>query len=181
MPFRIETKKIIYQGDDENNWWYAQQRVVDGRTFFSFSKWSATFVKQMTGRRLDLRAGRESGSVDVPFFQTLLHERQAAADAAVTEAMAVEDAEETAERKTKRAKKQKAVKACIKHKHLAPEILDITVNGHNVSVLYEGTGTFTVWMELTVENLEWLRENVNAAEAKVRKSRSRSSIEGPVD
>ena len=99
----------------------------------------------------------------------------------MTEAMAVEDAEETAEPKKKRAKKQKVVKACIRHKHLAPEILDITVNDHKVSVLYEGTGTFTVWMELTVENLEWLRENVNAAEPKGRKSRSRSSIEGPAE
>ncbi len=176
MPFRIETKMIIYQGDDENNWWYPEQRVVEGRVFFSFSKWAATFVKQMTGRRLDLRAGKESGSVDVPFFQTLLDERQLAANAAVTEAMAVDDAEETAEPKKKRAKKQK-VKACIRHKHLAPEVLNITVNGRAVSVLYEGTGTFTIWMELTVENLEWLQENVTAAEPKIRKSRSKAAAE----
>ena len=168
MPLSVEPRLIVLHGEDSSEVWVPTQKVVEGRTFFSFTKWSASFVRVMTGKRLDLRKGKSesSGSIDVPVLAEIMQKRQSAADADVQRALEVQEEVEVA---TQPKKKKMKIRAGAHHVHLASPILDITVEDRTLSVLFEGIRTATIWLELKTDILEWLQERVSASQPKARK------------
>ena len=161
MPLSVEPRLIVLHGEDSSEVWVPTQKVVEGRTFFSFTKWSASFVRVMTGKRLDLRKGKSesSGSIDVPVLAEIMQKRQSAADADVQRALEVQEEVEVATQPKKKMK----IRAGAHHVHLASPILDITVEDRTLSVLFEGIRTATIWLELKTDILEWLQERVSAS------------------
>ncbi|CAE7326894.1 unnamed protein product, partial [Symbiodinium sp. CCMP2456] len=72
-------------------------------------------------------------------------------------------------------KKQKAVRASSKHMLMLPEVLDIECRGHRFKVLMEGINTQSIWMHLTEENINWLKNEAAGEEAKPRVQRRSGS------
>ena len=54
---------------------------------------------------------------------------------------------------------------------LLSEVVDVTCKGHTISMLLKGLGTQSIYLELTPENLEWLRNATDAATCKEKKTR----------
>ena len=164
--FEVQQKLVLKLGRRE---WLPQQKVVDGRTFVSCSKWCPSLVKLMTGKRLDLHSGQNdtSGSLNVPVMDNILELRQSACDELLSEAMKTEEPEAEAG-KGKRKKPQQAQKCLAKHIHLLPPIIDITVGEFQFSILVEGLSTGNFWMEMLAENFAWLQTEANKEPAKPR-------------
>ena len=162
--FEVQQKLVLKLGRRE---WLPQQKVVDGRTFVSCSKWCPSLVKLMTGKRLDLHSGQNdtSGSLNVPVMDNILELRQSACDELLSEAMKTEEPEAEAG-KGKRKKPQQAQKCLAKHIHLLPPIIDITVGEFQFSILVEGLSTGNFWMEMLAENFAWLQTEANKEPAK---------------
>ena len=170
MAFAVQTKKIVQLEDEE---WIPPQKAIGDRTFFSFSKWTATFVKMMTGKRLDLRKHKSqtSGTVDVAVMDEILQARQEAADSFLADALAVDEVGE--EKPKKRKKSNTKVRAQTKHSHLVPTILDVEVRDRKLSILFEGISSGHIWMELLPGHLDWLKDAIQNDEPKSRRARTR--------
>ncbi|CAE7466606.1 unnamed protein product [Symbiodinium sp. CCMP2592] len=168
--FEVETRKIIFFGKHE---WCPTQKIVEERTFFSFTKWSAQLTRMMTGKRLQLGGGRaaESGSLNVPVIGKILEARQSACDKALEEALKVEDGLGDEDEKPKKKAKKTIRRSSAKDLHLLPEIVDVSVAEFQMSLLSEGLSTGTIWMELRPENLSWLKSCVDKEEAKPRQKK----------
>ncbi|CAE7430565.1 unnamed protein product [Symbiodinium sp. CCMP2592] len=168
--FEVETRKIIFYGKHE---WCPTQKIVEERTFFSFTKWSAQLTRMMTGKRLQLGGGRaaESGSLNVPVIGKILEARQSACDKALEEALKVEDGLGDEDEKPKKKAKKTIRRSSAKDLHLLPEIVDVSVAEFQMSLLSEGLSTGTIWMELRPENLSWLKSCVDKEEAKPRQKK----------
>lgn len=164
--FEVQQKKILKLGRRE---WLPQQKVVEGRTFVSCSKWCPSLVKLMTGKRLDLHSGQDeqSGSLNVPVMDSILELRQTACDELLLEAMKTEEPEGEPG-KGKRKKPQQAQKCLAKHIHLLPPIIDITLGEFQFSILVEGLSTGNFWLEMLAENFAWLQTEANKEPAKPR-------------
>ncbi|CAE7432066.1 unnamed protein product [Symbiodinium sp. CCMP2592] len=172
--FEVETRKIIFFGKHE---WCPTQKIVEERTFFSFTKWSAQLTRMMTGKRLQLGGGRaaESGSLNVPVIGKILEARQSACDKALEEALKVEDGSGDEDEKPKKKAKKTIRRSSAKDLHLLPEIVDVSVAEFQMSLLSEGLSTGTIWMELRPENLSWLKSCVDKEEAKPRQKKGAGS------
>ncbi|CAE7216954.1 unnamed protein product [Symbiodinium sp. CCMP2592] len=172
--FEVETRKIIFYGKHE---WCPTQKIVEERTFFSFTKWSAQLTRMMTGKRLQLGGGRaaESGSLNVPVIGKILEARQSACDKALEEALKVEDGLGDEDEKPKKKAKKTIRRSSAKDLHLLPEIVDVSVAEFQMSLLSEGLSTGTIWMELRPENLSWLKSCVDKEEAKPRQKKGAGS------
>ncbi len=159
---------VVLYGEESKETWVPPQKIVEDKTFFNFTKWSPTFVKVLTGKRLDLRKGmaESSGSIDVPIIAEIMEKRQAAADEAVQRAVDVEDDVEIA---SKPKKKKVKLRAAAKHAHLAPPILEINVQGRPLMVLFDGLGTTSIWLEMKEDTLQWLQEQVAVSSPESRK------------
>ncbi|CAE7296246.1 unnamed protein product [Symbiodinium sp. CCMP2592] len=147
--FEIVTKQVVVLGDRS---WMPTQKSVDDRVFCAVSKWSPQLVKMITGKRLDLR--------------------QAACDKLLEEALRDDEADD--EPKKKKSKKDK-VKALAKHLHVLPAIVDITIDGFQLSILSEGLSTGSIFVEMLSENFNWLMEQANQQMPVDRKKRRHSS------
>ena len=170
--FEVESRKIILFDKQE---WCPTQKIVNERTYFSFTKWSRQLVRMMTGKPLLLASGRaaESGSLNVPVIGKILEARQSACDQALEEALKVEDVSGDEAPVQPKKKAKKAIrKAAARDLHLLPEVVDVSVGEFKLSVLSEGLSTGTIWMELRPENLSWLKSCVDAEEAKPRQKKA---------
>ncbi|CAE7271351.1 unnamed protein product [Symbiodinium sp. CCMP2592] len=169
--FEIVTKQVVVLGDRS---WMPTQKSVDDRGFCAVSKWSPQLVKMITGKRLDLRSGQgeSSGSLNIKLFDDLIEKRQAACDKLLEEALRDDEADD--EPKKKKSKKDK-VKALAKHLHLLPAIVDITIDGFQLSILSEGLSTGSIFVEMLSENFNWLMEQENRQMPVDRKKRRHSS------
>ena len=81
---------------------------------------------------------------------------------------ALEVEKDAKEAPSRAGKKQKVVRAGSKHMIMLPEVLDIECREHGLKVLMEGINTQTIWMHFTEENINWLKNEVDAEEAKPR-------------
>ena len=149
--------------------WIPGQKIESGKVWFCFSKWDRGFVHFCQGKSLDLRRDKEGASVDTVFMADLLDRRQKACNAAVAAATHISDDE--AELPKKRPKKKSQRKASMRHASLAPHSVEVELppvttedglqlEARKVSVLFEGAGTGTLWLELTKENVEHVRRGI---------------------
>ena len=170
--FEVELQKVIFYGKEV---WCPTQKIVEDRTFFSFTKWTPQLVYLLTGKRLKLASTRadQSGSLNVPIMQKIMDARQKACDDAYAEAVKVEDSadEGPGSKRKRKSAKEEYRKAFSKDLHLLPEVLEVSVGDFRLALLSEGLNTTTIWMELRPENLTWLKSCVESEEAKPRQKR----------
>ena len=146
--------------------WVPETTCVDGKHFVRINKWDRPFVKYCLGAGLVFGSSKQS--VNVAFMEQLQRLRTKAADAAVKEAYSA-TAQDDNSNSSKKLQKRKA-KAC--DAEVAPKVLHITapefrraedvIASRPLAVLY-GVKTHDLWVELTVENLEFLRLGVLAS------------------
>ena len=172
--FEIVTRQVVLLGDRS---FMPTQKQVQDRMFCSIQKWSPPLVKMITGKRLDLRQGKSgnSGSLNIKLFEDLLEARQKACDHLLEEALRDEECESANEPKKKKAKKEK-VKALAKHVHLLPNIIDVEIDGFQLSILTEGLSTSNVWMEMLAENFTWMKEIAEKQIPAERSSRKKKHV-----
>ena len=145
--FEVELQKVIFYGKEV---WCPTQKIVEDRTFFSFTKWTPQLVYLLTGKRLKLASTRadQSGSLNVPIMQKIMDARQKACDDAYAEAVKVEDSadEGPGGKRKKKSAKEDYRKAFSKDLHLLPEVLEVSVGDFRLALLSEGLNTTTIWI-----------------------------------
>ena len=145
--------------------WCPTTRVVMDTHFFCDDKWDRKLNMFCTGRGLSLKRGRKS-NINCKFIDSLAKLRSEASDIAVAKAYEDDATEGDQDKKRKKARKAKASDADI-----APPIVDIEVpdvhranvmvDGRRMRVLF-GVKNHPVWLELTAENLDYVRHAVLA-------------------
>ena len=86
MVLQIAQLWVMKEGKDT---WIPQTKVIDGIVFGLLDKWDHGLVKVLTGKALDLRKNKTSGTLNTKTFDELFAERQIAFDRAL--ALALED------------------------------------------------------------------------------------------
>ena len=138
--------------------------------FVKFEKWDRALVKLMTGVSLDLWKSKSGGSLDNDVWDELVRLRQDAANKLLVDAKTTGDSAEPSSAKPK----AKVEKATSRQMVLLPEVVDVTCKSHTISMLLKGLGTQSIYLELTPENLEWLRNATDAATCKEKKTRKQN-------
>ena len=149
-------------------------------------KWDKKLVRFMTGKCVDLRSNKAGGSLDNDFYKDILLRRQQAFDKALAERMQeLSDDEAGADEPAakKRKGKVKAVRCNpAKHKeysphHLAVKFQSLEAMGAEpeIKVLFEGLGTTSIWFELTMDVLAYLRAGFEKSTPKERQAKHRRS------
>lgn len=163
--------QVAWAGRKGRETWVPKQKVVEGKAFFCLDKWEHRAVFFFTDTKLDLRKGKHTGSIDTPFLDELLSQRNRAADEAVQNAIEVPvDGED----EQQPPKKKKRAKHTIEKQHLAPEILTIEVEGEKFECLFEGCHSSVIWLEMSDEILSRVGKKLAASKSKARKSRPSS-------
>ena len=143
--------------------WCPTTRVVMDTHFFCVDKWDRKLNMFCIGRGLNLKRGRTT-NINCKFIDSLAKLRSEASDIAVAKAYE-DDADEGAQDK----KRKKARKARASDSDIASPIVDIEVPdvhranvmvaGRRMRVLF-GVKNHPVWLELTAENLDYVRHAV---------------------
>ena len=168
--------------------WVPEQKNEEGICWFHMQKWDKKLVRFMTGKCMDLRSNKAGGSLDNDFYKDILLRRQQAFDKALAERMQeLSDdearADEPAAKKRKGKVKVKAVRCNpAKHKeysphHLAVKFQSLEAMGAEpeIKVLFEGLGTTSIWFELTMDVLAYLRAGFEKSTPKERQAKHRRS------
>ena len=145
--------------------WCPDTKEVDGMHFFMVDKWDRRLTVFCTGKGLNLKKGQKA-DINCRFIDDLQKLRSVAADEAVARAYQVEeDGEGT------RAKK-KFRKAKISDSDIADKVVEIegpslqraetVIPGMVMKVLF-GIKNHPLWLELTSDNLEYIRHGVLAS------------------
>ena len=169
----IEEKLVITWGKEQM---VPKQKIVDDIKFICLDKWNRSLIKLLTGRALDMREGKQTGSLRSPVWEEIIQARQAKANELLQEALQNDSTEEQ-----QKSKRKQPVKATSKHQILLPVYEQVQVRGHTFHILLEGITSQTFWMEFNLGNLLWLKKEIEVSEAVPRKSKrkreSRSSFE----
>ncbi|CAE7556444.1 unnamed protein product [Symbiodinium sp. CCMP2592] len=173
MNLTVEQKMVLYVN---GNHCIPEQKSVDGETYMHLKKWDRALVKTLTGKSLDLRPGKASGSLNIDIWDEMIRARQDKANQLLQEALNTE--EDAATENKRKSKKPQVVKARSKHALVLPLKFTISVQGHEFQVLFDGIGTKSVWIEFSEENLKWLKNSVDSSEQKPRKKRRTSRRSG---
>ena len=166
MELAVKQKFVLYLNGKHC---IPEQKCVDGDTYMHLNKWDRALVRTLTGKSLELRSGKDGGSLNIDMWDDMISARQQKANELLQQALNVEEDEAT--EKKKPCKKVQAVKALSKHALVLPQKFTISVQGHEFQVLFDGIGTKSVWIEMTEENLTWLKNAIDRSEQKPRKKR----------
>ncbi|CAE7386209.1 unnamed protein product [Symbiodinium sp. CCMP2592] len=175
MSLTVEKKLVISSGSTTC---VPLQKEVDGLAFVCLEKWNRSLVKVFTGSALDLRQGKSKGSIDTPVYQKLVEARQNKANELLQEAITTEQEEKNDQ--GPKTRKVKPVRATSTHALK----LTVDMDGHQCTMLLEGIGTMTIWLEFTEDNMNWFRDQVCGEETKPRrkrKARAAARGENPAD
>ena len=171
MELTVEQKLVLYVNGKHC---IPEQQYVDGETFMHLKKWDRALVKTMTGKSLDLRPGKCSGSLNIDMWDEMIRARQVQDKANELLKQALNTEEDAAIENKRKSKKPQVVKAQSKHALVLPLKFTISVQGHEFQVLFDGIGTKSVWIEMSEVNLKWLKSAVDRSEQKPRKKRRTS-------
>ena len=171
MELTVEQKLVLYVNGKHC---IPEQQYVDGETFMHLKKWDRALVKTMTGKSLDLRPGKSSGSLNIDMWDEMIRARQVQDKANELLQQALNTEEDAAIENKRKSKKPQVVKAQSKHALVLPLKFTISVQGHEFQVLFDGIGTKSVWIEMSEVNLKWLKSAVDRSEQKPRKKRRTS-------
>ena len=139
------------------------------------NKWDRALVRTLTGKSLELRSGKDGGSLNIDMWDDMISARQQKANELLQQALNVEEDEAT--EKKKPCKKVQAVRSLSKHALALPQKFTISVQGHEFQVLFDGIGTKSVWIEMTEENLTWLKNAIDRSEQKPQEKANPQSRE----
>ena len=159
--------------------WRPPVKKVNGNMFAPFAKFDSCLTRLITGKPYNRSSRRNKplNDLNVAFVDTMLRLRQEACDAAVIKAHT--DGDEDVPKATKRQRRAKASDAAIAPAVVTPvfdEYIgpDIVLDPCTIDVLF-GTGYSTLWINLTEENLEYIKARVACDQSRGRTRRSRSS------
>ena len=79
----IEEKLVITWGKEQM---VPKQKIVDDIKFICLDKWNRSLIKLLTGRALDMREGKQTGSLRSPVWEEIIQARQAKANELLQEA-----------------------------------------------------------------------------------------------
>ncbi|CAE8618412.1 unnamed protein product [Polarella glacialis] len=145
--------------------WLPETKIEGDVTFIRLDKWDRMLAKFCTGSSLDLRKGKIKNA-NYLYFDQLQTARTAACDAAVVAAYAVDDA--VAERPNKRQRK-----ARLSDREIAPSVVEVLapeVNRGGIHLpavamkMLFGIKNSVMWVELSPENLEHIRQGILASQ-----------------
>ena len=156
MELTVEQKLVLYVNGKHC---IPEQKYVDGETFMHLKKWDRALVKTMTGKSLDLRPGKSSGSLNIDMRDEMIRARQDKANELLQQALNTE--EDAAIENKRKSKKPQVVKAQSKYALVLPLKFTISVQGHEFQVLFDGIGTKSVRIEMSEVNLKWLKSAVD--------------------
>ncbi|CAE7911220.1 unnamed protein product [Symbiodinium necroappetens] len=167
MAFTLQRRLRVSKG--ELGWVPPDEVLVDGKLYVKFYKWDSYLVHIMTGKQLYLNKAKSasSGSLDCELWDDLVKSRQEAANALLTQAKNVDEGAEPQPKK-----KPKIQRETSKSMLLLPETVEVTCRGYQLRMLLRGLGTQVLWLEATIENLEWFYEKVQSSAVKPRKEKS---------
>ena len=165
MSMSIEEKLVITWGKEQM---VPRQKIVADIKFICLDKWNRSLIKLLTGRALDMREGKETGSLRSPVWDEIINARQDKANELLQEALQHESTEDQ-----QKSKRKQPLKATPKHQILLPVHEQVQVRGHTFHILLEGINTQTFWMEFNLENLLWLKKEIEGSQAVPRKSKRR--------
>ena len=170
MALTVTEKLVLSDGKQDL---VLPQKEVSGLEFVCLEKWNRQLVKMVTGKALDLRPVKasESGSLKAKVWDEIVEERQKVANQKLQEALEVDNGQAQDAQAARGAKKNKVVRAGSKHMLMLPEVIDIDCRQHGLKVLLEGINTQVIWMHFTEDNINWLKNEVGAEEAKPRAKR----------
>ena len=144
--------------------WVPQTSEVDGRHFVRISKWDRCFVKFCIGAGLSF-SGNGEQSINVAFLEGLQCLLTESANAAVRQAFKANVDDETTQKK-KRVRKARAPDQDVASKVLvinAPELFhEEEVMPSRQLMVLRGVKNHDLWVELTVDNLEYIKFGVLA-------------------
>ena len=178
MACKVERKCVVTT--DDGTQWVPEQKEVGDVTFCAVSKWQRALVRLVQQKALDLRPGQEGGNINVAFWDDLMKARQEAANEALDKALKSEDAPQPPAKRRK-----KHIKASVHELALLPAVLELSLPAtsgageHAMRVLSEGLGTTTVWIELTSDNLTFLKESIKASRLKPKRAKAKSAKRHP--
>ena len=152
-PFSIMQATVLQFGEKK---WVLDTQEVNDVKFVCLTKWCRHFVQFATGQALDMRASkRVTGNKQ--FFDQLVKERRLASVAAITNTLhANGDGDDQSHgRKNKKRKFSKA--DLLSSSMIAPSMVDVTIHGHTMKALFELRSINQVWIELTMDNMKFVR------------------------
>lgn len=178
--FALEQVVVVKWKDGKGtHTWNPNQQLVDDERFFEFSKWDRGFVKWVCGKSLDLRAQsiESTATADCKFMDRVIEIRQSVADEALHQALLPSEGEEE-DGKRKKTKRRK--RASQSDSHLCPKVLTMELPGveeeglqpRSVKVLFDGSGSASIWMEFNKDILMHLRAGVVHSDKNQRKSKA---------
>ena len=174
--FTVTTQQVITYG--KNKIFVPEQKHEDGLAWIYLSKWDRQLVLFVHEKPLDLSKKNKHGvSLDTPFFEDMLSNRQKAFNAVLQERL--RDDEEKEEPARKKSKSFKAIVS--KHGNFAPHHVDMqlpAVDGVEMTakVLWHGMATRGIWLEMTEQVIQHVRKGLqqsapkNRVKKKVRRS-----------
>ena len=161
MSISMEEKLVIFLGKEQI---VPKQKCVDDVKYMCLDKWNRALIRLLTGRALDMREGKESGSLRSAVWDEIVEARQDRANELLHEALQNEQEDDP------KNKRKQPVRATSKHQILLPVWAQLQVRGHSFKVLLEGINSqTTIWIEFTLENLTWLKKEIQESEAAPRK------------
>ena len=178
MSMNIEEKLVISWGKEQM---VPKQKCVDDVKYICLDKWNRALIRLLTGRALDLREGKETGTLKSAVWDEIVQARQDKANELLQEALQNEQTEEQ-----QKNKRKQPVKATSKHQILLPVCAQVEVRGHSFQILLEGINSQVLWMEFKLENLLWLKQEIEGSQTLPRKTKrkrgdsgaSRQSVQG---
>ncbi|CAJ1428126.1 unnamed protein product [Effrenium voratum] len=150
--------------------WIPNQKDVDGVTYACLQKWDRQLVRFVHNKSLDLRKdkGDARATLHVEFWNELVDLRQRACNELLRSQVEPDDGEGEA------PKKKRRVKATPQNAALIPPCVDVNVPAAEhreervLRLLVEGISTQTLWLEMTVENLNFFRRAIQASPVKTK-------------
>ena len=111
MSISIEEKLVIFLGKEQI---VPKQKSVDDVKYMCLDKWNRALIRLLTGRALDMREGKESGSLRSSVWDEIVEARQDRANELLHEALQNEQEDDP------KNKKKQPVRATSKHQILLP-------------------------------------------------------------
>ena len=156
--------------------WLTDTRDVEGKTFVKLNKWDYGLVRYATDKALNFRKG-PAVNINLDIMDKLCHARNVACDqlfAAITQAHHDDDSNPKPKRKKYYSRVAKPADLV-----LLPATLDLIlpsvhtsngglISGHHTIALTEGLRTRDIFLELTIDNIEYVRKCALEAPARGR-------------
>ena len=163
MVLQIAQLWVMKEGKDT---WIPQTKVIDGIVFGLLDKWDHGLVKVLTGKALDLRKNKTSGTLNTKTFDELFAERQIAFDRALALALQTDcelcELEDECVKKKKQKTKRRQSQQCfvpmlsLHCKGFTDD--DGDVDPVDIKVLSDDIESLNkIWIELSVKNMTYIQ------------------------